>query len=654
MVEITDKNDIKLYTLLFLILFSTTGILILGNLLLNKSNYSKIKADDFKLSPTPGKSCNVRTDSVTSGCDFYENCINNFCQFNSGWSESLTPTQAAAIYQRLKSDLGIDIPLILDKERVDKLQDAGIVAASNNNPCQYAVMFDTTGIGALNCFTLREDNPEYKRLTDVTTLHGILQATYPDLSSQEISNLENKLRAVVKEKAPGAALETATFTFDLLSLPFLVKDVGTLGIKTLSKGGEILPKLLGLVKSSGSFYFDKEGITSLLSLAESNGYKVLDFATQMKGYLKTVQPYKKITLGKKFFIFPNKIALWRSRQVLTSDTWNLFSNGITIAFQRLGARLAMPIESQSIYFIDDIARIVGPTRNAIGVYLSSIDGFVLDIKTIQWGVKQMVEVSIHEKIHQILSRKGISQYIASLAQKGQFWNYRAFEEGVTQYLTEYIMREMGYDIQIGKSAYAQQVLAVQKFLGDGKYTEILIRSIQEGNFRYLLDQYHWDINALQRWIISNVRPISKNEHDVILNIINSPVEAVSFEPSSYYYTGNYEENLISHSPFSFPNNVDVTPLNLSAYTLIDELNRIVNENNLQLVSLDEDSLKLLLLSGEFINNINSNKTVSLDHINGQIDILNDIQVVEDNGQYEYNSILPQIGNDNMPIPSDIP
>ena len=68
----------------------------------------------------------VCSSEVENSCEFYQQCVEGACIRKENWASELTPIQILAIYNRLKMDLGIDVPLLLDKERVSKLQDLGI------------------------------------------------------------------------------------------------------------------------------------------------------------------------------------------------------------------------------------------------------------------------------------------------------------------------------------------------------------------------------------------------------------------------------------------------------------------------------------------------------------------------------------------------
>ncbi len=647
------RNDLKSTVIIFLL----TVLIFYASFNVKPTFVSK--ADTWYISPTP-KSCNMNgVDAVAAGCQFYESCTNSFCQYNPNWSNDLTPVQALVIYDRLKTDVGIDIPLILDKDRISKLQDGGILIAGSDSPCASSFMFDTTGINTMGCLNNYNNNPDFQKAQNSITLHGILQATYPNLNDQDITILEQKVRAVAQEKAPGALLERTLLYIDVTTLPAIVNDVKTLSIKALNKSGELLPKVLDIAQSSKSFFFDKEGLAALRDVAASNGQRALDFTSQMQGYLGSVNPtlWVKGTAGK--------VSLWRSSLVLDQATKDLFTHKLSSIFPSIASRLGLAYNGESIYWTSDITRIVGQQgRHVAGVFIPRENVFAIDIKIIPKGIDYIGQVAAHEKIHYFLNQLGIRQYIftrlPTFAERNftHLEQYRAFDEGVTEFLNETFLNELGYRIRIGSQAYGEQVLAVQKLLGNGRYTEDFISAIRQGDLRIYLQKINWTEDMLRRWI-ANMPPIplSEKEQDTVVTLNNqNSLSNRLFQPvyasdiNNNQLTGNYSDDLLFNVSFTYVDKADETDINTGSYTLVNELSGLMDQNNLSEIPVDDqNTMRLLLLAGSMTNDVNNNQPTNLDLINNRIDDLNQIQETTYNPN-EYNIDLPEIGNDQTPVP----
>ncbi|MBI3379322.1 hypothetical protein HY029_01045 [Candidatus Gottesmanbacteria bacterium] len=631
-----NNRKIGLMSLLVLLIISIT--LIVVNYQKNlKSSVFKTRADE-EVTPTPGKRCNVDTSAdAAPSCEFYEKCLENFCQYNSNWGGDISPLQVLAIYDRLKTDLGFEIPLLLDKERISRLTDLEI-ATNFDNPC--------TGFAGVMMGSSYECNmaylldPKYKKEIDRMKISTILRGMYPELSDQDLKTLEKKLREHNSNETPRSSLEFALFQVDILSIPYVVKDLGSLGIKTLSSGSkDLLPKFLGLIKSSGEFTLDKESITALKEISSRSTRRAIGLTSQLQAYLKRIEPYKVIRLGWQ------NVPLWRSKQVLNPEKWQEFRDALSRVTPMVSERLGMIPEANHVYWTDDIRKIVG-NRSAVAVYLDDYKIWILDIREIQKGVVEMVADVVHEKIHYILSQKGVAQYIADLGGRWNsnkyFWNLKAFEEGLTEYLSQYFMRKAGFTYYY--TAYEQQVQAVNRLLGGGKYIEIVIDAIRTGDFRYFLNSYRWSTNDLFKWILGHFSPASQ-----FMNLFS--VNAAS--EINQNFPPDYEANIQPNLSYIFNNDPEENLINKATYTLIDETNRIMDENGINEITIEDVSyLKYLVLAASISTNLEAKKYVTTDDIKQISDELDNFSEEKYNPN-EYAVELPAIGTDDIPIPSDV-
>lgn len=150
--------------------------------------------------------------------------------------------------------------------------------------------------------------------------------------------------------------------------------------------------------------------------------------------------------------------------------------------------------------------------------------------------------------------------------------------------------------------------------------------------------------------------ISKSDQDEFTWIYNleslkgklvKPVYSAT--TSSSTFTGNYEDDLKANISFRYVDRVEENTINKSSYTLVNEIGRIMDENNLSEFPIqDLDSLKKLLLAGSIINDSANKLPTTLDAINNRVDDFNQIQ--EETFDVNEGEDLPPIGNDSMPIP----
>ncbi|MBI3379323.1 hypothetical protein HY029_01050 [Candidatus Gottesmanbacteria bacterium] len=652
-------KKISLISLVILFILSIT-LIIVNNQKNLKSTLIKTRADE-EVTPTPpsGKSCNLDTSAdAAPSCEFYEKCSENFCQYNQNWGEDISPLQVLAIYNRLKSDLGIDFSFLFDKDRINSLQNGTYLARIKfDSLCLSATSRVMDENGKFVCNLEGLDDPAIQKTLDDMKLPTILKGLYPNLSDENIALLEKKLREVNLKSTMGkTSLELILLEIDIMSAPYFAKDIGQLGLKTLTSGSkELLPKFLGIIKTGKQFFFDREGINALRTISTHSSNNAVDLAAQMQAYLRKVKPSLIIRNTKG-----ERVQLWKPMDVLSPQMMIEVDDALSIVRPSVYERLGVKNTGAQIYFIDDIRRILG-NRSGDAVFLKNLGIMVLDIKTIPKGAGIIVRDIIHEDIHFILQIKGIRKYIENFAgqsnSKKYFWNLRAFDEGLTDYLTEYFMKIIGFSIENTpyQTIYKQQIEAVNQLLGGGKYVEVLINAIRTGDFKYFLNAYSWTPNKLFQWIIGNLKPVSQSHHennlslDKVLNLFKA--HAASEEPD--YSDPNYEANIISNLSFEYKEQADATTINKSSYSLVSEIDRIMSENNLNEFPIeDEYALKSLVLAGSILNELNDKHYVSIEDIKKTSDELDNLTVEEYNPN-EYEEKLPPIGTDAIPIPSEI-
>ncbi len=525
------------------------------------------------------KSCEPTDES---SCDFYQKC--NFakrCQYDQEWPTRLTPEQALAIYQRLKTELGIDIPLILDKDRLDKLQDAALVSALQPDGCAYlastAISYSPYAhAGTYIACALNPRKSDYDRFT----LRGILSSTYPDLSSSEIGILEQRLREIYTSKAPGALLETTLFVNDIISIPGIVSAIRSapstvpkaflLVKKYATNIPQLLPRVLGIFRK-GDVTVSASTLASLARYSDEG----IDLIPQVLYRLKHTNPTKFIKSSRQGALVP----AWRSSYAL-KDVPEVYSD-MKMMIAKVSSEFVpifgFPGPNQSVYFVtgDGMVTLSG-SKNVIGYYMHDrgvVINIALTLSNLSSSAKSITSTLTHEYIHwatnlagskSVFNKKLFSLVSGSNQEAHPLY---AFMEGYTEYVSVRILKKLGY--YTGSYAYPPQVEAVARFLGNGKYDHLFFEALKRQDIGYIIKKYGWTESQFIAWVMKNVPPLVR---DVTLRRV---------EQGDKLQTGIQKVSAINLRPeqvqsIDFYDDARVTDSTRNTYELIKNLNAIVD------------------------------------------------------------------------------